>query len=513
MMKLARNRSIRRLAGSIILSMMILTACEKSWDEHYQSTEDYVDGNLWDYLSQKEEYSVFTGFLKKYGIDTLLQGNQQYTLFITKNEVLEAAMDSIEISDMIIYHLTTPNVFSTRNVTGAVKLQTYSGKFALVQEINNEYYFEDGKIIYSSPLFRNGRYYEVDRLPMALPNIREYLRDQLKVMFEYSESMIYDSLDRKLSKPIYFDDNGNTVYDSVFITVNPFEDRYFTISEESREIFATFILPSQVNYDSALLAMAENIGSPFAAAEDIPLEWQYSLLIPSLLENGVFQGLCTEEILSDPNLLNINGKFVNLDVSRINFNEPVHCSNGIIYLYNNYVVPDSLYLGEVRIEGESLVDSIGLGRYAWNELATVTGQLVEPVYSESSYASNGALVISGLGRSFNGTYTVEFAFHNIFPGRHRLEWRANYRPSGIYKIYVNDEEIGSFDTFNLRYTVISVTGELFRPGTAGFNRVDFYVDNLTEYGDARVRFEYSGPGLSTDNGFNIDYVSLIPAPL
>ncbi len=58
-----------------------------------------------------------------------------------------------------------------------------------------------------------------------------------------------------------------------------------------------------------------------------------------------------------------------------------------------------------------------------------------------------------------------------------------------------------------------MTGEIFSPNTSGFNRVDFWVENLTEYGDVRVKFEYKESGASSNNGFNIDYVSLIPAPL
>jgi len=116
-----------------------------------------------------------------------------------------------------------------------------------------------------------------------------------------------------------------------------------------------------------------------------------------------------------------------------------------------------------------------------------------------------------LGRSFSDTYSVEFSFHDIFPGRQRLEWRANYRPSGIFNVYINDLQVGQFDMYNFRYSIPSVTGERFAP-ESGFNRVDFLVEHLTDYGDVTVRFEFVDSGISSDNGFNIDYVSLIPFP-
>ena len=143
----------------------------------------------------------------------------------------------------------------------------------------------------------------------------------------------------------------------------------------------------------------------------------------------------------------------------------------------------------------------------------IQGENVEPSASKTDFASGGAYVVAGLGSSFSETYSVEFTFRNVFPGRQRLEWGANYRPSGVYTIYINDEPIGEYDIFKLRSALLSVTGEIFSPNSSGFNRVDFWVENLTEYGDVRVKFEYKESGTSANNGFNIDYVSLIPSPL
>jgi hypothetical protein len=45
----------------------------------------------------------------------------------------------------------------------------------------------------------------------------------------------------------------------------------------------------------------------------------------------------------------------------------------------------------------------------------------------------------------------------------------------------------------------------------GFNRKDWWVENILDFGDVSIRFEYLGPGAQSTNGFNIDYVTLIPA--
>jgi hypothetical protein len=104
---------------------------------------------------------------------------------------------------------------------------------------------------------------------------------------------------------------------------------------------------------------------------------------------------------------------------------------------------------------------------------------------------------------------MEFVIYNMLPMRYRLVWGSNSRPSGLFALYVNNEKIGEFDSYKFRSNILSLTGELFRPKD-GFNRKDFWVDNITEFGDVRVRFEYLGTGENTTNGLSIDYIKLIP---
>ena len=500
------------LVWSFILAL-IAVSCTKDWDEHYAPDDPALNQTLWDYIEAEEDFSTFTNLMVLNGLDSLLKGNQQYTLFIPNNDAFSKVPDSIDIGEFIMSHLISPNIFNIRNLSGLKQLQTLAGKFALLEKVDEMYYFDEVEIIHSSPQFLNGRYYEVNQLPLAKPNFEEYFRVYLPGLYSYLKFQTYDSLDKSMSTPIGFDDNGNTVYDSVFITINPFENQYFPVSEETREDYATFILFTQEQYTSALDEMALQIGGAYQSYEDIPLVWQESVLLPVVLDNGVFADMLSIEELSSPTLININGEHVVLDVATIDPDSRVLCSNGIIYHFYDFSIDESLYSGENKREGESLIDSVGTDYYVWKESVIVQGEIVEPTKLKSDFASEGGYVVAGLGNSFAGTYSVEFTFQNIFPGRYRLEWGANYRPSGVYTVYINDEAIGEYDIFNLRSALYSVTGEIFSPNSAGFNKVDFWVENLTEYGDVRVKFEYKTKGVSKSNGFNIDYVSLIPSPL
>ena len=491
--------------------LVMITGCKKEWDDHFLPAEPTVNLPMWDQLKENSTYSTFIAYMETTHLDSIFMGNQQYTLFIPSNQAFESAPDSIEINTFILNHLISANVLNIRNVEQFRKLQTRSGKFAFIEHNQGEYSFDGIKIISSSPLYLDGRYYELNQLPLAKPNFYEYFDTRLSVMKDYVDSQDSVYLDRALSTPIGFDENGDIIYDSVFTIKNLFESYYFPVSLESRQDFATFILFTQSQYESALDEMAQNFGGDFQSHEDIPQEWQDRVLLPTFLDNGVFKDILTIDQLSDPNLININGDFVDLDIGNIDTASQVLCSNGVMYHFKEFSVPENLYLGENRIEGEWLIDSVGQGKYAWKDHVTVIGANVEPTESMTDLASGGSMVSVVLGRNFSEPYSVEFAFQDIFPGRHRLEWRANYRPSGVYAVFVNDQQVGQFDMYNFRYSIPSVTGERFAP-ESGFNRVDFWVDNLTEYGDVKVRFEFVDGGISADNGFNIDYVSLIPSP-
>jgi hypothetical protein len=85
---------------------------------------------------------------------------------------------------------------------------------------------------------------------------------------------------------------------------------------------------------------------------------------------------------------------------------------------------------------------------------------------------------------------------------------------GVYNIYVNDVLVKTFDYYAFiagRGIITSVTGERYLP-RGRFNRFDMYVDNIVEYGSAKIKFEYTGPGtLVPNNGFVIDFIEFKPA--
>ncbi|RPI43904.1 MAG: hypothetical protein EHM46_03500, partial [Bacteroidetes bacterium] len=79
-------RMKRHIFALAISGILIATGCEnKNWDEYYRTVPETVDRNVWEAIQEDENLSMFTGYIKEFGYDTLFTGDDSYTLFIPSN--------------------------------------------------------------------------------------------------------------------------------------------------------------------------------------------------------------------------------------------------------------------------------------------------------------------------------------------------------------------------------------------------------------------------------------------
>jgi hypothetical protein len=368
-------------------------------------------------------------------------------------------------------------------------------------------------------MFLNGLYYEIEEVAIPRPNLYEFTELYSRVIKNYIDQSDSVFLDKSESDPLGFDETGNTIYDSIFGVVNIFERDFFPVSKEFRNKTATFLLCTQEQYDSALDDMATKLGNEFSSHNDIPKRWQDNVFLPHLMYNSLFENMLEFEDFSDT-MINISRDTVYINPSNINPDSKFLCSNGLTYTYSDFKVPDHLYLLESRLEGESLVDSIGVYSYSWNEEVEARGKSIAPVNYIVPSASDGYLVKVDFTSGFEGEWGIKFYFRDMLPMKYSLLWRSTSVPSGKYRISVNGEimeytdrygrKFTEFDTQELSQVIRSVRGGKFIPDNQ-YNSVDFWVNSITEFGDVEVIFEYIGPGASDNNGFVMDYVALIPS--
>jgi len=511
---------LRKMKLKIVILLLVVIAavfgCKKEWEDHYNVYPETVDQNVLEALQNESGISDFVQLLKDFHYDTLFQSDKSYTIFAPTNEALQQFMSGNEVDTTLLrYHLSA-HFIQSGNIVGKRKIRTLSKKFALFERQGNDVKLDGIEINKESPLYRNGKFFIIDQVAEPRPNLYEFFARNNQVLQEYIDSQDSIILDKERSKPIGFDEEGNTIYDTVSIVYNEFEAEYFPVSKEFRNETATIVFPLKEDYDEALTVMAQNMGAGYSNHEDIPEVWQQEILVPFLLEQGVFENMLEpEEFIwkSDKDTLklkNILGDSIQILYTPV---EKTICSNGYAYNYQDFEVPDSLYNTASRFEAELLLEETGIDRYAWGEnVKVISDQPFQPYQEYIASASNDSIVRVLFPKGYNGNYSVEFNTQNLFPRRYVMIVSTHMDIGGIYDIYVNDELVRTFDYYDyVRYRGVlpSVTGDRYIP-QGRFNKFDMYVESITEFSKANIRFEYKGPGNAPSNGLVIDYIDFLP---
>jgi hypothetical protein len=286
-----------------------------------------------------------------------------------------------------------------------------------------------------------------------------------------------------------------------------------------RNFSATIVFPKKDDYEAALTDMALKMNIPsYTDFSNIPVEWQNDVLMPHLLEQGVFLNMLEpEEFLwkteeDTLKLQNILGDSIQILYRPV---EKTICSNGYAYNYESFEIPDSLYTGSSKFEAEWLLDETGINRYAWYDFVNVnSSQTFSPLQEYIGTASNDSIIRVLFTKGYSGAYSVEFYTKSVFPRKYAMEIATHMDIGGVYDIYVNDELVKTFDYYDfVRYRGVIpsvIPGKRYIP-KGRFNSFDMVVDNIPEYSRVKVKIEYKGPGsgLST-NGLVLDYIDFIP---
>ncbi|MFW5877469.1 MAG: fasciclin domain-containing protein, partial [bacterium] len=472
--------------------LSLLSSCNDNWDEHYEQIDPDIDKNVWEVLVDEPEFSLFVEYARKFALDSILKSSNSVTVFIPSREALEAVADSTDnaIKKILSYHIV-PTLFLARNVQQQLSIYTLSENFASVSHSDGRYYFDGKEIIHKSSLYKNGIYYQLNDIAFPRLNIYEYLQKYHPVFADYIDRQDSVFLNDSLSKPIGFDDEGRTIYrDSVIESINLFERDYFPISENSRREAITLVIPNEDQYDAVINDIKNKLG-----LTEVPEKWQQDVLVPYLINRGMFTDTLEADQFKVEKMPNILGDSVIIDYTPTAL---YRSSNGFIYNYSSFSLHDSLFLGNIRIEGEELIDSIGRNNYEWRDYVSVFGELgIKPFRESVSQASKKAILSVNFDADFSGNYAIEFPVKNLFPLNYQFIWRGTYRIGAKYAIYANGKKIREFDLYNLNRTVYPEVGIIPFYPDGGYNQFDALIDNIDEFGDVTIRIEYIEPGRSS----------------
>lgn len=369
-----RNKFIYLLAFSAV---MLLGACSELSDKDYfkniETTVNsdelvVVDMSSEEYLSKEPEYSSINELFKSHGIFTALeQKNQLSTMLVVENSDFQApAGKEAEIDNAVKAHVSDIAVSPANLKTEGnnMRIMMWHGKYINVDlddAARNEGKIA-GHIMFGTSAVKkvvktnSGYIYVLSSLLNIPKSIYDYitnLDDNYSILRDSILASGTKEFDKKNSKPIGVNDEGNTVYDSVFIYKNThFLEKNFDLSSES--LTATLLLTSNAVVEEAI-ADAKVRLQKWGLWDEWNAERQYNFEYTMrhwIMDAAFFDKKLTPETLQSKDeendmLTSIFSKYWKTSVQQIN-PTPIELSNGIAYQVTRLHIPNNVLIWRLK---------------------------------------------------------------------------------------------------------------------------------------------------------------------
>ena len=107
---------------------ILLTGCEKYWDEHYGTKPETVNINLWEAVQKEINLTSFVQYIKEFKYDTLFLKNDGYTLFIPDNDAFSQFLDTGQVTSSILDYIISAHVIQSGKYKGKEKDSNFRRK-------------------------------------------------------------------------------------------------------------------------------------------------------------------------------------------------------------------------------------------------------------------------------------------------------------------------------------------------------------------------------------------------
>ena len=353
-MKTIRNTFI------MLLALGIAAACsELEDDNHYGNSDTVISNNELkivnissaEYIKSRSDLSSMDQLFQAQGIyEELQKKGQLSTMLVVTNDHFKAPEEKTEF--VTRSHVSDISI-SPANLEDGTRLMMWHGKYVnvAIDSIGLQ-----GNII-DHILFNNGAVKEVVKTttgyiyvisemietPTSLYDFINDLGDDYSIFREMVLASGGKEFDRANSKAIGVNDQGNTVYDSVFIYRNTFfENVNFDMNSES--LTATMLLPSNNIINDALADAHQRLDAwEMTRSDSIMKDW--------ILKTSFFARRYTSaqmQTTEEQDLKSIFGTQWRTNVQQVDVMEPIELSNGIVYKVKKMHLPNNLLMYRLK---------------------------------------------------------------------------------------------------------------------------------------------------------------------
>ncbi len=359
------------------ISVALSSCSELKDDDHYSQAESaiandelkIVEQSSEQYMQSRSDLSSMNELFKQQGIyDELQQKGQLSTLLVVTNDHFSKPADDVEY--ITRSHVSDISI-SPANLENGTRLMMWHGKYV---NVTIDSLGLEGNIV-DHVLFNNGAVQEVIKTstgyiyvisdmiqtPTSLYDFIEGLPDEYSIFRDMVKASGGREFDRANSKAVGINEQGNTVYDSVFIYTNTFFDAVnFDMNSES--LTATMLLPSNEVIGEALADVQArlekwqgkdaNLGhrNP-SQGNAIWLGCNDSIVKQWILEAAFYRKKYSpSEIMTADvqDLSSIYSRQWRTNVQKVDAQNPIELSNGVVYNITKLHIPNNVIMYRLK---------------------------------------------------------------------------------------------------------------------------------------------------------------------
>lgn len=333
-----------------LIIVLLVTACTKEWDDHYdEGSFDLPDETVTEYIKGQSELSTFSNMLAITGYDTILNATQSYTVWAPNNDALK----DLDITNNELVTKTLQNHITRSRITTSGIDNSYirmlNSKYVSFAKDQSGYTFGENNVTEANHPAKNGLIHVIDGYAPYVYNIWEYLgsTEGVDSLREYIYGQSQKVFDAENSTEIGTDENGQVIYDSVFVVWNPVLDRLGSIDKEDSTY--TAIMPDNDAWNEAYSRIEGYYNFPNDAGSTVR---QKDLTRFTIIQDMLYRGRISEPENLDSLTSTYGNVFYNpgelfkgLDYESL--------SNGLAYITDQMPFADtSSFFKEIRVEAE-----------------------------------------------------------------------------------------------------------------------------------------------------------------
>ncbi len=344
----------------LLMALGMLVSCSELEDnDHYGNSETTISNNelkivdmtSQQYIDSRSDLSSMNSLFASQGIyKELDEKGQLSTMLVVTNDHFRQPEEKVEF--VTRSHVSDISI-SPANLEDGTRLMMWHGKYV---NVSIDAIGQEGNIV-DHILFNNGAVKEVIKTksgyiyvisdmietPTSLYDYINDLPDDYSIFREMVLASGGKEFDRANSKAIGINDQGNTVYDSVFIYRNTFfEAVNFDMNSES--LTATMLLPSNKVINEAL----EDAHQRLAEWE---MERSDSIMKDWILKSSFFnKKYAPTEIQTteQQDLKSIFSTQWRTNVQQVDTSDPMELSNGVVYKVTKLHLPNNLLMYRLK---------------------------------------------------------------------------------------------------------------------------------------------------------------------